>query len=98
MRDGRAIARALGGRRIKGGWSFCCPCHEDRKPSAAIRERDGLITCFAHCDRRALAAALDQLGFVDDGIAPIPISAEDQQALDAQAIRRAKQLWDDSDV
>jgi DNA primase len=63
MRNGRAIAAALGGKRIRGGFRFLCPCHQDRVPSAAIRESDGLITCFAGCDRRAVAAALDQLGF-----------------------------------
>jgi hypothetical protein len=68
MRDGAAIARALGGHRYKNkGWMFCCPCHDDRVPSASIRERDGLVTCFANCPREKVEAALDALGFTDDG-------------------------------
>lgn len=46
---------------------FRCPCHDDRKPSCAIRDGDGLITCWAGCERDKVAAALDALGFPDDG-------------------------------
>ena len=50
MRNGAAIASALGGRPYNKGWMFCCPCHDDRTPSASIRY-DGLVTCFAGCHR-----------------------------------------------
>jgi putative DNA primase/helicase len=66
VRDGAAIAAALGGRHNGKGWSFCCPCHDDRVPSASIRA-DGLITCFAGCPRADVLAALDALGFTDNG-------------------------------
>jgi DNA primase len=36
----------------KGQWTACCPAHEDRSPSLAIRENhDGriLVKCFAGC-------------------------------------------------
>lgn len=34
-----------------GKWQACCPAHEDRSPSLAIKESDGtiLIHCFAGC-------------------------------------------------
>jgi putative DNA primase/helicase len=66
MRDGRAIAERLGGHRYRRGWMFRCPCHADRNPSCSVRD-DGLVTCFAGCDRFAVEAALDRLGFPDDG-------------------------------
>ena len=44
-------------RRVRntgaGRWIACCPAHEDRTPSLAIRElEDGrlLVRCFAGCD------------------------------------------------
>jgi hypothetical protein len=51
------IAAALGGRHNGKGWSFCCPCHDDRVPSASIRN-DGLVTCFAGCPRAEVTAEL----------------------------------------
>jgi len=67
MRDGAAIKAALGGHNHARYWTFRCPCHDDRTASAAIRKRDGLITCFAGCDRIEVATMLDRLGFTDDG-------------------------------
>jgi putative DNA primase/helicase len=67
MRDGAKIAEALGGKRYCTGWTFRCPCHVDRKTSAAIRHKDGLVTCFAGCPREEVEAKLDALGFADDG-------------------------------
>jgi putative DNA primase/helicase len=90
MRDGAAIAAALGGRRNGKGWSFCCPCHDDRVPSCSLRD-DGLITCFAGCRRADVLAALDALGFPDDGRATIP------QTNDYEArIRAAQAEWNDA--
>ena len=46
VRDGAAIAAALGGKRNGKGWNFRCPCHDDRNPSASIRD-DGLCHFLA---------------------------------------------------
>src|SRR5262245_40225599 len=96
MRDGAAIVKALGGRRIPGGYKFRCPAHHDRKPSAAIRDSDGLITCFANCDRRDVEAALDKLGFKDDGQPAQPRNKVEEWAERSQRVKEAQQLWDDA--
>jgi len=99
MRDGDAISRALGGRgrRYTSGWTFCCPVHKEKHPSCWMRLDGRLICRSAGCSHEAIAAALDAMGFTDDGVAATPISEEDQQALEAQAIHRAQQLWNDHD-
>lgn len=74
MRDGRAIAERLGGHRIGRGWMFKCPCHPDDRPSASIREADGMVTCFRGCKRRDIYAALNALGLEDDGQEPREVS------------------------
>jgi putative DNA primase/helicase len=91
MRDGAAIAAALGGRRNGKGWSFCCPCHDDRVPSCSIRDGDGLITCFGGCPRAEVMAALDALGFPDDGKSTTT-QPDDHEA----RIRRAQVEWEDA--
>src|SRR5262245_1945868 len=95
MRDGQAIARALGGKRISGGWQFKCPLHRDRVPSAAIRERDGLVTCFANCSRKDLEAALDRLGFVDNGQHARPRNRDEERAERQKRVRDVQQMWED---
>src|SRR5262245_22319388 len=90
MRKGAAIAATLGGRRNGKGWSFCCPCHDDRNPSASIRD-DALVTCFAGCDRKEVLAALGKLGFTDDGSRAKPrVYRKEIEDLAAQA----DFLWD----
>lgn len=34
-----------------GNWTACCPAHEDKSPSLAIKEQDGkvLLHCFGGC-------------------------------------------------
>jgi putative DNA primase/helicase len=57
-----ALARLAGVKPCAGGWVARCPAHEDRKPSLSIRERDNgkvLLKCFAGCDYRQIAAALN---------------------------------------
>lgn len=93
MRDGKAIAAKLGGKRFKTSWKFRCPCHKDNKPSAVIRD-DGLITCFAGCSRQAVAAALDKLGFVDDGKTR-RLTDKEVAAIRSESIKDALQLWQD---
>ena len=56
-----AIVKALGGRKIGGGWMARCPAHDDREPSLSIRDvEDGkvLVHCHAGCDQARVIAAL----------------------------------------
>ena len=54
------IARALGGRKVGGGWTACCPAHDDQSPSLSIRDADGkvLVRCHAGCSQQNVIAAL----------------------------------------
>ena len=59
------IAKALGGRRVGGGWIARCPAHEDRKPSFSITETKGgkvLVRCHAGCDQGRVIAVLRSRG------------------------------------
>src|SRR6478736_8243654 len=93
MRNGQAIADALGGEPDSKGWKFCCPIHDDHKPSASIRF-DGLVTCWV-CGperRRELCAKLDELGFKDND--PRPVDRAAGRAAVAAAQRTAQEFWD----
>lgn len=53
-------------RKVKpngaGKWLACCPAHEDRSPSLAIRVTDDgrlLVHCFAGCGAADVIAAVD---------------------------------------
>jgi len=95
MRDGAAIAKALGGHSYAKGWMFRCPCHDDRVPSASIRF-DGLVTCFAGCPREKVKAALDALGFIDNDSRRKPLSRAERQAYITEAICEAQRMWEDA--
>jgi hypothetical protein len=44
-----------------GRWIACCPAHEDRSPSLAVRELDDgrvLLHCFSSCSVEEVLAAL----------------------------------------
>jgi hypothetical protein len=43
-----------------GKWVACCPAHEDRSPSLAIKEVDGtiLLHCFAGCETDDICGSL----------------------------------------
>jgi hypothetical protein len=43
-----------------GAWTACCPAHDDKSPSLAIREEDGkvLLHCFGGCEVSSVVAAL----------------------------------------
>jgi len=59
------ISKALGGRKVGGGWIARCPAHEDSKPSLSITEAKGgkvLVRCHAGCDQGRVIAALRSLG------------------------------------
>jgi hypothetical protein len=93
MRNGAAIAARLGGRRYRKGWMFRCPVHNDRTPSCSLRD-DGLVTCFAGCPRHQVAAALDALGFTDDGGSADQVESD----VDERRIVYARWLWDQAKV
>src|SRR5262245_39928865 len=60
-----SIAKALGGRKVGGGWMARCPSHDDREPSLSITDsQDGkvLVRCHAGCDQDDLIAALRMRG------------------------------------
>jgi putative DNA primase/helicase len=57
----KSIAKALGGRKVGGGWMARCPAHEDGEPSLAIQEADDdkvLVHCHAGCDQAQVIAEL----------------------------------------
>ncbi len=54
----------------KGQWMACCPAHEDRSPSLAIKENhDGriLVKCFAGC---GAANVMESLGLTLSDLFP----------------------------
>jgi putative DNA primase/helicase len=60
-----AIAKALGGRNVGGGWMARCPAHADREPSLSIIDaKDGkvLVRCHAGCGQADVIAALRSRG------------------------------------
>jgi hypothetical protein len=56
------LNRLHGVRRAAGGWTACCPAHEDGAPSLSIGLGAAgrvLLHCFAGCTYREIRAALD---------------------------------------
>ncbi len=57
------LARLEKIRRIGDGkWLACCPAHNDKNPSLAIKQtEDGkiLIHCFAGCDVESIVSSID---------------------------------------
>jgi len=54
----------------KGTWTACCPAHNDKSPSLAVREtEDGrvLLHCFSGCDVESI---LDAVGLTFDDLFP----------------------------
>src|SRR5688500_14797757 len=71
-------------RTAEGEWVACCPAHEDRSPSLAVKEaQDGriLIHCFAGCSFEAVCGA-SGVGMADlfperpkqDRLGPLPFN------------------------
>jgi Toprim domain len=59
------ISKALGGRKVGGGWIARCPAHEDGKPSLSITEAKGgkvLMRCHAGCEQVRVIAVLQATG------------------------------------
>lgn len=47
--------------RGKGQWMACCPAHDDKDPSLAVRETDDgrvLVRCFAGCEASAVVSSV----------------------------------------
>src|SRR5262249_56178620 len=63
--NAESIAKALGGRKVGGGWMARCPSHDYREPSLSITDsQDGkvLVRCHAGCDQDDVIAALRMRG------------------------------------
>ena len=63
--NAEALAAALGGKKVGGGWIARCPSHHDREPSLSIRDADDgkvLVRCHAGCDQEQVIAALRSRG------------------------------------
>jgi len=55
------LSRFKSVRRVKGGWTACCPAHDDRHASLSISAGDDgrvLLHCHAGCDTSAILAAV----------------------------------------
>src|SRR5262245_19460464 len=101
--NAETIAKALGGRRVGGGWIARCPAHEDRKPSLSITEAKGgkvLIRCHAGCEQVRVIAALRLLGLWNGNSprrfirsAPRVAGAPQQGRDEAQRSKAALAIW-----
>lgn len=62
--NAETIAKALGGRKARQGWTARCPAHDDREPSLSIHDANGkvLVHCHAGCDQRQVIAVLRTRG------------------------------------
>jgi hypothetical protein len=56
-------------KRSPTGWKACCPVHEDKDPSLFLADgQDGLaLVCYAGCEYKAIAQALEAKGAVLKG-------------------------------
>ena len=66
MLDTESIAMSLDKPRRNGAGKYmaCCPAHDDKNPSLAITDADGitLVYCFAGCQQRDVIDALRAKG------------------------------------
>ena len=62
--NAETIARALGCRKVGGGWTARCPAHDDQNPSLSICDQDGkvLVRCHAGCQQAKVIAVLRRRG------------------------------------
>ncbi len=97
------IAKALGGRKVGGGWMARCPAHEDRNPSLSIHDADDgkvLVRCHTGCDQGRVIAALRSRGLWDENshrefTRPAPRSVANNQPDrdDAKRSEAARAIW-----
>lgn len=59
-------------KRSPTGWKACCPAHEDKEPSLFLADgQEGVaLVCYAGCDYRSIAQALESKGAVLGGSSP----------------------------
>ena len=67
-----------------GEWTACCPAHDDRSPSLAVKQTDDgrvLVKCFAGCSFEEIASAagvtladLAPDATIDTRVRPLPFS------------------------
>lgn len=72
-------------------WSACCPAHDDKGPSLAVREVDRgriLIHCFAGC---SFGEILDSLGMTPNDLYP-------DKVLNAHSIKPVHRPWSAHDA
>ena len=63
--NAETVAKALGGRKVGGGWMARCPAHDDHTPSLSIRDAEDnkvLVRCHAGCDQERVITALRTRG------------------------------------
>lgn len=101
--NAEGLARALGGRRSGRTWLACCPAHDDREPSLAVRDGDDgrvLVHCHAGCEQKYVIDVLRGLGLWGQGepsSAPRPRQSRSRPAHDPDAACRteaAMRIWD----
>ena len=84
------FAKALGGRKVGGGWMARCPAHHDREPSLSIREADDgkiLVHCHAGCDQARVISILRSRGLWAENGAHLPKHSEPPAAAMRQPAR-----------
>lgn len=100
--NAETLARGLGGRRTGATWLACCPAHDDREPSLAIRDGDDgrvLVHCHAGCDQRDVIDILRRHGLwtpADSAPASGPTVTATPDADVAKRIEAAMRIWDAS--
>jgi putative DNA primase/helicase len=99
------IAKALGGRKARSGWTARCPAHDDRKPSFSVGEtKDGkiLVHCHAGCDQDHVIAALQSRGlWPENGLYPFKRSASGTRTSqpdhdNGKRTQAALAIWEDT--
>lgn len=92
------VARAIGAKRHASGWIAKCPAHEDTRPSLTIRDgRNGLLLhCWAGCDFRDIARALESICGTDEPYTPSNKPAQPQRGSGGTlgAVQAALRIWE----
>jgi Toprim domain-containing protein len=92
------IAKALGGRKVGGGWMARCPAHEDRNPSLSLHDADDgkvLVRCHAGCDQGRVIGALRSRGLYRQFrcSAPRTVANNQPDRDDAKRSEAALAIW-----